>query len=131
MEKVIRLKKHAARVITGDFYFQQRSSNLFNTLKWQTMDERIQEKRLTILYKCLNGLAPNYLRELFQFISDTHTHGLRSSTSNSLFVKGGKIEYHKRRFSYLAARDWNEILTPECRDAESLTSFKRLFHDII
>ena len=95
------------------------------------MDRRIREKRLTILYKCLNELAPEYLRELFQFTRDTHTYRLRSSTSNGLFIKGGNTEYHKRRFSYLAAKDWNEILTPECRDAKSLSCFKRLIKTII
>ena len=104
---------------------------MFDALKWKTIDKRIQEKRLIILYKCLNASAPNYIRQLFQLTSEAHSYGLRSSSSNCLFIKGGSTQYHKRRFSYIAAQDWNLLLTPECRNAKSLNHFKRLIQEII
>ena len=88
------MQKYAARVILGDLNFQLSSDNMFDTLGWKTIDKRIKEKRLTMIYKSLNGLAPEYLRGLFQFTKDTHTYGPRSSTSNGLFITGGKTEYH-------------------------------------
>ncbi len=124
IQKVIRLQKSAARVILGDRYLQLRSADIFDLLEWDTIDKRIREKRLTIMYKCLNGLAPDYLTESFQFTRDTHSYGLRSSTTNGLFIEGGRTNYHKRSFSYTAAYDWNQ-LPPECREAESLSAFKR------
>ena len=72
---------------------------------WQTVNRDIQEKRLKTLKKCLNALAPEYLRKLSQFTRDTHLYGLRSSTLNDLFLKDGNTEYCKRKFSFWAAKD--------------------------
>ena len=106
------------------------SNELFKTLGWQPFDKRIKARRLFMLYKSLNGLAPQYLRDLFQYTHNVHTYCLRSKTSNHLSVNGGRTEYHKRRFAYIASREWNE-LPNEYRNAKSLNHFKSLINSYL
>ena len=129
LNMILRLQKTAARVIL-DAGFECESDELFKILGWQPFDKRIKARRLIMLYKCLNGLAPQYLRDLFQYTHNVHTYCLRSKTFNHLFVSGGRTEYHKRRFTYLASREWNE-LPDECRNAKSLNHFKSLINSYL
>ena len=78
-----------------------------------------------MVYKALNDLAPHYIADMFHFTNDVHHHSLRSTARNDLFLEGGSTQYHMNTFSYVAAKDWNE-LPIECRNANSVTSFKRL-----
>ena len=43
-----------------------------------------------MMYKALNGHAPNYLRETFSYVSQRHKHTLRNSDVNLILQNTGK-----------------------------------------
>ena len=129
IDRIEKLQKCVARIILGAKY-DERSSDLFTRLGWQTFCQRIDMKRLAMVYKSLHGLAPPYMKEMFGYTHEVHNYGLRSTTSSGLFMTGGKTEFHRKRFSYIAAKQWN-ALPNETKNAKSLTSFKRQVSNFI
>ena len=69
--RLSRLQKAAARIILNATY-DDRSDDLFKTLNWSPLEKRLKCKRMTMLYKSLNGLAPQYLTDMFRHTNDVH-----------------------------------------------------------
>lgn len=92
LQRLIRMQKTAARIILS-VGFDQRSHDIFNALNMEGLDIRIRKKRLIMVYKSLNKLAPTYMEEMFTFNRNTHSHSLRSTTENKLYLSGGKTDY--------------------------------------
>ena len=99
------------------------TNDLLISLGWDTPDQRIYKKRMTLVYKALHGNAPNYIQHLLPSVTSIHNRALRSSSSNNLYIEGGRSEMHLKRFSYLAPSQWN-LLPTEVKCAVSLSSFK-------
>ena len=123
------MQKTAARIIL-DAPLTTRSRTIFEDLKWNTPSKRIYEKRMTLVFKALNNMAPGYIKECLVNISSVHKRNLRSTSSNNLFIQGGSTEHHKKRFSYLAAQGWN-VLPSDLKCTTSLNIFKRKLNECI
>ena len=74
----------------------------------------------TLVFKCLHGLAPDYLTS--KFSERNISYNLRDS-ENKLNVRLLRTNYFKNSFSYSCATLWNG-LPYEARCAEFLKSFK-------
>ena len=99
LEKILKLQKRAARIILrADF--NTPSKLLFEKLEWLTVYNRINYHKATLMFKCINNLAPEYLCSMFNSINENCPYGLKSATSNDLQVPRPKIEYFKRTFLY-------------------------------
>ena len=129
IERIEKLLKSAARIILNASY-DERSMDLFSKLGWYTFEQRLKRKRLHLVYKALNDLCPHYMKDMFQYTSDVHNYALRSTSSSGLFLSRGDTEFHKKKFSYISAKEWND-LPPHVKAASSFTSFKRLIKDFI
>ena len=123
-ERILKLQKSAARIILNASY-HDRSGLLFDELGWKTFDRHVKQKRMIMVYKIMNGLTPSYLKELFTPITEVHNHSLRSSSSNNFYITGGNTDYHRRRFNYIAAKEWND-LNPQIKSTTTLASFKEM-----
>ena len=55
------LQNFAARILTGKKRYNHISEPIKN-LGWLPINEMLQLRDVTMIYKCLNGLAPNYLQ---------------------------------------------------------------------
>ena len=78
-----------------------------------------------MVYKSLNGLAPNYLSSKFIQKSDVITsYNLRNS-DNKLAIPLPRTNYYKNSFGYGGAVLWNSLPSVG-RQATSLTNFRRL-----
>ena len=97
---------------------------LLKDLHWLPVPQRIEYKNALMCYKCLNGLAPDYLSNLLEVYSPNRP--LRSSTDQTLFkTKTKKYKsYGERSFSYVGPQIWNK-LPKNVRHAEKLGIFKR------
>ena len=76
-------------------------------LHWLRIHERIVYKVCVLMFKCINGLAPQYLSETI-----IHAHGcnLRSSTFNLLStVRCNTAIAHNSAFSSTGPRLWNML----------------------
>ena len=119
-DKVQKLQNRAARVILKAKY-DTSSSILRNRLSWDTLAIRRKKQKAVLMYKCLNGLVPNYLQNLF-----THrctSYNLRNQEYKITLPKP-RTDFLKRSFSYSGAKLWND-LPLSIRSSSSLAQFKR------
>ena len=52
-----------------------------------------------MVYKSLHGFTPTYMKEMFVYTFALH-------------MQRGKTEIHKKRFLYIGAKQWNELVLP-------------------
>ena len=132
IRKLQRVQNNAARVIT----LTKKHDHITPVLKdlhWLPVRKRIEFKILLLAYKCLQGTAPSYLRELLKEYVPPRT--LRSTSKNLLCEPRNNMKtYDDRSFSACAPKLWNQ-LPDNIRAAGSVAIFKRqlkthLFKDV-
>ena len=77
-----------------------------------------------MVYKALNGLAPEYISESFVKISDTHNRILRSVDNELLRLPGSRTKIYENWFTISTAKLWNEIPL-YIRNIKDLETFKK------
>ena len=98
-------------------------SPILNNLHWLPVEKRITYKVLLIVFKCLNGLSPQYLSE--PLIEYKPTRTLRSCSKKLLVVpRVNTKRYGERAFSVIGPRLWNS-LPQNLRDITNLEHFKK------
>jgi len=124
-QQLQKLQNRAARAITKSNY-EVRSKDLLEKLNWCTLDIRRKKQKLTLMYKIMNGRAPEYLRELF--CKQTSNYRLRNNRE-CLKLPKPKTEYIKRSFFYNSAKLWNE-LPSEIRECTTIAKFKKAINTL-
>ena len=82
---------------------------LMKGLHWLKIQQRILYKLCLLVYKCHNGLSPEYLADLLP--SKTHLRTLRSSTSNAIPPSHFKnSQCHRSSFCSADLMAWNSLL---------------------
>ena len=98
MDKLHKMQKRAARVITGSQY-DVSSTEIFNNLNWDPINRPLDRRELImIMYKISNGLATNYLTKLFNVCNNQNLN-LRSNNIK-LALAEPNTNFIKRRFSF-------------------------------
>jgi hypothetical protein len=121
LQKLQRIQNSAARIITRTKKNDHITPHLMD-LHWLPITKRIEFKILTLVYQCLNNLAPSYLCSLVKVQHPVRT--LRSSVAPTLVVPKSKLKsYGDRAFENAAPKLWNS-LPPVVRNSETLESFK-------
>ena len=93
-------------------------------LGWLSMKQRRELHSLTMMYKILHGLAPNYLQDLFTYQNDIHKINTRGSKDNQIWIdKSIKSKIHRHSFRYYTPCQYN-ALPRNIRDSKSVNSFK-------
>ena len=123
LKKLQRVQNIAAKTV---LYKQKQDSSTecLKQLHWLPVKLRIQHKILTLVYKCINNLAPKYLKDLLMYIP--HRRTTRSSTSlGMLYVPFTRRNtFAARSFSVMGPTWWN-ALPSEIKLAKSVDAFKR------
>ena len=76
-----------------------------------------------MVYKAMNGLAPEYINELFIKTSEVHTKILRSVDNEQLRVPKTMSKLYENSFAVSAAKHWNKLPT-KIRNSNGLNHFK-------
>ena len=122
--KLQRLQNRAVRILTHSSYGAD-ANQLLTELGWDNLETRRQKRKAEMVYKSLNGLAPNDLSSKFIQRSDVTTcYNLRDS-DKKLAIPLPRTNYYKNSFGYSGAVLWNS-LPSAARQATSLTNFRRL-----
>ena len=95
---------------------------LLEGLGWENLETQRQIQKSIMVYKSVNGLAPEYLCSKFSERSCALGYSLRDTTGK-LAVPFPRTNYLKNSFSYSGAVTWNS-LPLELRQANSLNSFR-------
>ena len=123
LNRLQRIQNRAARLCLGIRKFDRISNiSLLRTLHWLPVIFRIDFKIILLIFKCIHGLAPQYLSELISVRSIDRT--MRSSGGLLLDIPKTKTKtWGERAFSVAGPRLWNS-LPLHLRSAESVDKFK-------
>ena len=118
-----RIQNAAARLVTGEPRFCHVTPLLFH-LHWLPISYRINFKILLLTFKCLYGLAPNYLIDLIS-IKKQSRYSLRSNDSLLRELPSTKTRstLGDRAFQSAAPYLWN-ALPSTIRNIKTLDTFK-------
>ena len=78
-----RVQNNAARVVSGSKKYDH-ITPVLKDLHWLPIRKRIEFKILLLTFKCMQGCAPLYMRELL--VKQANTRTLRSNTKNLLQI---------------------------------------------
>ena len=96
---------------------------ILKELHWLPVSQRIVFKRMLIVHKSVNNIAPIYISELLKVY--TPSRNLRSSNMSLLKEPTSKRTWGDRSFSVAAPRLWNHLPT-KLKSCHSITRFKSL-----
>ena len=104
-DKLQKLQNRAARVLT--FYnYDADTTELLEFLGWKNLARQQEIHKATMMFRCLHGLAPEYLCSKFTWRDSAHN--LRDS-ENKLNVPLPRTNYYRNSFSYNGATLWNSL----------------------
>ena len=115
------VQNFAARLLSGKKKFDHITPTLKH-LKLLPVYDLLYIRDAVQMYKCMNGLAPSYLSELFCKRSSVHSYNTRNS--DHLQIPLCRTALAQKSFSYRGACTWNS-LPDEVRNCKSVSSFKR------
>jgi len=129
--KLQKLQNRAARILTSSSY-DVNADDFLVRLGWQKLNLQRKLKTATVVYKSVDGLAPDYLKSMFTDRSAISTYSLRNC-DGKLAIPLLRTNFLKNSLSYSGAVLWNSLPT-NLRQAQTLASFKSgckgfLFHN--
>jgi hypothetical protein len=125
LQRLQKVQNAAARVVS----LTKKTDHItpvLNDLHWLPVQKRIEHKVLSLVFSCIKGCAPAYLKELVQLHAPSR--GLRSSSQSLLRV--ASVERHKKKtfgarsFECVGPQLWNR-LPQDLRDCEAVEGFRR------
>ena len=120
-DRLQRLQNRAGRIITFSDY-NTRSADILQDLRWDTLEQRRSKQLAISVFKSLNNLYPESLKNMFKPTSWVHSYNVRFASKN-IFVPRPRTEAGKRAFSFRGAVMWNG-LENVLKDEINLNSFK-------
>ena len=108
------IQNAAAKAIVG-LYKHDHLGNILKELHWLPVYYRIQFKILLLVYKCLNGMGPDYLSSMLKFANFNHFIHLTEPRVHT--------SYGERSFQKIGPKLWN-MLPLDIKTCLSLDSFK-------
>ncbi len=89
--------------------------------------DRVEYKRATMVHKFLNGTAPDYMKEMFKFVTDVSQRQKRYVDNSKLYLPtGNHLKGFTDCFELAAGAVWNK-LPVHVREAESTPAFKSAY----
>lgn len=122
VNRLQKIQNTAARIVTGSRRHDHITPVLAE-LHWLPVEFRIKFKVLLIVYKCLNGIAPGYLKDLLTIY--TPSRELRSKSDILLDIPFTRSAFAaERAFSVVGPRLWND-LPFDLKTSPSVKTFKK------
>ena len=123
LDKLQKYQNHAARIIAGVSY-EIDSTDVLETLGWETLESRRQRMKSVFLYKILNDYtAPNLKQSLVGSCPMPASYNLRSTDTDIALPKPSR-KFLRKTFKYSEAKLWNS-LSREAKEAQSISIFKQ------
>jgi len=114
LNELQRIQNAAAKAILGLYKYDHVGDSL-KKLHWLPIRERIVYKNLLLVFKCLNGMGPQYLTEMLCYTNFSHTLQLYEPSVNTSFGE--------RAFQKYAPKLWNG-LSSSLKECNTLPAFK-------
>ena len=116
-----KIQTEAARIATGATKLVS-IENLYSEIGWDTLDIRRKKQKLTLFYKMVNNLTPNYLSSLIpSSVTEASNYNLRNP--HDIRTVNARTSQNFSSFLPSTIREWNTL--PESqRNSSTITSFK-------
>ena len=122
-----KLQNRAGRIILKVKFSEHKSiSEIHDVLKWEMLKNRNKEHEYIMMYKILNDMSPEYLKEKFSF--KISTYNLRQN--ENLALPKPITQNCKRTFLYRGSKLYND-LPKNVRQAGSIALFKKKIKALI
>ena len=95
----------------------------FESLNWLPVEKRVNQLKLGLIHKTLNGLAPKYMSDHFIKTNTSHNINTRSSHASILIPRVNSI-VGKSSLRYTGATEWNK-LPASIQNSASHNTFKK------
>ena len=116
-----KIQNEAARIVTGATKLVSLDT-LYSEIRWETLEQRRKNHRLTLFYKMRYSLTPQYLSSLVpESISNVFNYNLRHS--NNLRGINARTTQYQQSFLPTAIKEWNN-LPLELQQSKTVNSFK-------
>ena len=99
-----------------------RITPVLKELKWLSVQSMLIYRDCVLVFKCLRGLAPDYLAKMFKKRSEIHNKDTRNK--NKMDIPGYRTAAAQRTFYYRAVSLWNN-LPGSLTELANLTLFKK------
>ena len=125
LNRLQRIQNMAAKLVLGRTKFDSATAAL-KELHWLPIKYRIQLKIATLVFKCVHGMAPEYLVELLN--KQEHTRHLRSHITDAISDTFA-VPFNRRKtfldrsFAFSGPVIWND-LPHHIRQCKDITTFK-------
>ena len=121
IKKLQLIQNFASRILTDTRKYDH-ISPILHQLGWFTVKEPLRLQDTTMIYKCLNGLAPRYLSSNLTERSKTYEYNTRNP--DQLSLRKCRTAIAQRSFFDGAVASWNSI-TGQRRSSKSIQCFKK------
>src|SRR5688572_6004831 len=131
-----RVFRSAARLVGCIPRYGRVSSYMHHILHWLPLRHRILYRLCSLVWQCVLGSAPRYLRSIFTLSSSlTGRSALRSSSRGDFLVPFARTATKQRRaFSVVGPTTWNDLpsflrLSPRTHSTSFYTQLKTFLYD--
>ena len=122
INKIQSIQNFACKIITNSKK-SDHVTPLLRHLNWLPVREQLQYRDSILAFKCINGIAPQYLTSKFKKRSKIHTRNTRNAR-NTIQIPLFRTAAGQRTFAYRGAKIWNN-LNADVRENTNLRSFKK------
>ena len=123
VQRLQSVQNAAARLVTGTSR-RDHITPILRQLHWLPLRQRIEFKVAVLTFRSLHQLAPAYLTDYCQFLSDSGRRQLRSATAMTCIVPHTHNSFGDRSFAVAGPRLWNS-LPAQLRLSDSLNTFRQ------
>ena len=124
MRKVQKIQNLAARIITGNFDFENfHGIDIVKKLGWMNVDERYKYLISCLMFRCMHGNAPQYLSDQITLIRDINPYNSRSAHNLDVLIPKVEKKILESAFFYQGPKIWNQLST-SLKQSPSINSFK-------
>ena len=128
--RIQKFQNRAARICTGYFDHNISSLVLIRQLRWLTVKERRDFLTAVLMFKCTNNTAPNYLCDMFTYVSDVHNVNTRNTNNGNLYVPQPSTSYYTKSLSVNGAKLWNS-LPLDIKNVHNVNIFKMKYKEFL
>ena len=121
-KRLEQIQLNAARIVTGLPIFASLNSLYFES-GWEALAQRRETKKLSLMYKIINGETPTYWRDLLPNTAEDRS-GYTLSNNNNCTIPFARFSSFQSSFFPSTLRLWNG-LSNEIRLSQTLPQFKR------
>ena len=124
--RIQKLQNRAARIILKVKPYEHKSvAVMHDLLDWEMLNKRRKKHMLSLVYKILHNMAPEYLLEKFD--PKVSTYDLRNS--GALALPKPRTENCKRTFVYCGSTHYND-LSLSIKQATSVIQFNKMLNEL-